>query len=1094
MKLPIFPLVRALGAAALALAAGAGCDDETTGSTIQLNLDRPADVAFACYGGLRLTDGSEIITSAQPLLSCDHRAQKLAPPEGQTGDVPETLYFGLILQSGPGTVALARFAATAASTFDGDDVTILDADPLTPGKNSIAIGVSPVAIGTDKSGCFAVTANAGSRDLSLLSLDTALALDGKSVVKRMKVKNGAAEVTAAPAAMVVEPGPQILDTGELITDPQVTIGKRCEQPVGLAYVAYPECRAVAVVNLTDGQIVKGVQFDASGAAAVVDPGAGWATACGGSAAVAAGPQPSALDLNYDLRAHAASAPRRLAVGARNSNRVTVVDLDATARPSAVAQVSLFDATASLGLVDIALSPHIGMGGNKGIVSDGDAPHFQYAYAVATDGTVRVASLLAGNLRECDTQLDPRYLSSKTAAELACLPLAGVGSPRRQGAVGPGIPMPTEGVANAVRIMTIPQLGTETGKCTATDGSCRVAGPTKLIGTFALIASTSGATYVADIDDDDKPDVETPGKPLEVDLATTLPHQLRDQISERGVRAVQIPEGSTTEQRLCNATGPGVDDTGGARGGARLGGAVSVLGATDLVATAKLNILPVMQHSLCVGTDATQPVPELSFSADDAVRDARFPDTQALPAVEDWRVIWEGSLSVDNLLSDNNGPPVRLGTLTRPDTQGPVFKLGDRSRPFCSAGVEPYDIVQLRGCDPASVTAQCPLGTRCYVHPDSTTGTGACLPAKTADQLAGTCRNFLVSARTYGVLDDPASPNDDIKSEELRLVPRPRVLRSTPITGCTDTQQCTDLAGYEATLAEEAHPSQATLTARHQYVCEADVSRKTVATGKRCVMTCTRDADCSSGSVCVDGGTGGRCMESVLPPQACITGPQRYELRASEALVVAGNQTGYLHPIIVDANGKCIRDPNASPLQIGRIPLTAPPCAGDGPTDLTPNPCSTTVAQGESQPRYLPGTCDAATPASELVTRMDAPAIRFRGPGFAFHVVDPTFKGDARCRGDRLGFKVARQQDPLQIAGVPAVHAGYAMTFRLGGGYSPLPLRASAVLPVRVVKGPQQSIWIVDEGDFLSDSSLVPSTRGKVFRIESGSINTVSIMQ
>lgn len=1084
--------VFASGAALLSLALGAGCDDTTTGTTVQLNLDRPADVAFACYGGLKLNGSSEIITSAQPLLSCDHRAQKLAPPDGQTGDLPEVVYFGLILQSGPGTVALARFPATAASTFDGDDVDILDADPLTPGKNSIAIGVSPVSIGTDKSGCFAVTANAGSRDLSLLRLDTALSLGGQAVVNRMKVKNGAAEVTAAPAAMMVEPGPQILDTGEVTADPQVLIGQRCgAQATGLAYVAYPECRAVAVVDLANGQIVKGVQFDAAGAASVVDPGAGWATACGGSAVMTAGPQPASLDLQYDLRAHAAAAPRRLAVGARNSNRVTVVDLDAAARPTATAQVSLFDATSSLGVVDIALSPHVGMGGNKGIVSDGDAPHFQFAYAVATDGTTRVASVLPGDLRECDTQLDPRYLSTKTAAELACLPMANVANPRRLGARGPGIPMPRDGISNAVRIMTIPQLSTEAGKCTATDGSCRVAGPTKLVGTFALIASTSGVTYVADIDDDDKADVEDTVQPLAFDLPTSMPHQLRDQIIDRGVRAVQTAEGGG-EQRLCAATGPGVDDSGGARGGARLAGAVSVLGATNLVATAKLPILPVFQHSLCTGTDATLAVPELAFSADDAVRKSRFPDTQALAAVEDWRVIWEGSLSIDNLLSDNNGPPVRLGTLT---SANQVLRLSDRSRPFCSAGVEPYDIVQLRGCDPASVTPQCPLGTTCYVHPDSTTGSGSCLPSKTADQLAETCRRFLVSARTYGVLDDPATADaDDIKSNELRLVPRPRVLRSTPITGCTDTQQCTDLADYEATLAEEAHPSQSTLTARQQYVCEADASRKAVTTGKRCVMTCTRDADCSSGSVCVDGGSGGRCMESVLPPPACIAGAQRYELRASEALVVAGNQTGYVHPIIADANGRCVRDPNASPLQVARIPLSAPPCVGDGPTDLTPNPCSTTVSQAESQPRYLPGTCDAASPAAELVTRTGVPAIRYRGPGMTFHIVDPTFKGDARCRGDRLGFKVARQQEPLQIDGVPAVHAGYAMTFRIGGGYAPLPLRASAVMPVRVVKGPQQSIWIVDEGDFLSDTSLVPSTRGKVFRIESASITTTSVMQ
>ena len=39
------------------VAAAAGCGETTTLPPTQLNLDRPTDIAFACYGGMRVTNG-----------------------------------------------------------------------------------------------------------------------------------------------------------------------------------------------------------------------------------------------------------------------------------------------------------------------------------------------------------------------------------------------------------------------------------------------------------------------------------------------------------------------------------------------------------------------------------------------------------------------------------------------------------------------------------------------------------------------------------------------------------------------------------------------------------------------------------------------------------------------------------------------------------------------------------------------------------------------------------------------------------------------------------------------------------------------------
>src|SRR5690606_28213479 len=92
------------------------CSDGTTPTVQQLNLDRPVDVAFACHGGLRVTeDGKTFITaSAQPIESCNVRSgprsnNNPSPrPPGQEDREDEKVgnaqWYAFILQSGPGTV------------------------------------------------------------------------------------------------------------------------------------------------------------------------------------------------------------------------------------------------------------------------------------------------------------------------------------------------------------------------------------------------------------------------------------------------------------------------------------------------------------------------------------------------------------------------------------------------------------------------------------------------------------------------------------------------------------------------------------------------------------------------------------------------------------------------------------------------------------------------------------------------------------------------------------------------------------------------------------------------------------------------------
>jgi hypothetical protein len=246
------------------------------------------------------------------------------------------------------------------------------------------------------------------------------------------------------------------------------------------------------------------------------------------------------------------------------------------------------------------------------------------------------------------------------------------------------------------------------------------------------------------------------------------------------------------------------------------------------------------------------------------------------------------------------------------------------------------------------------------------------------------------------------------------------------------------------------------------------------------------------------------MESVMPPQACVNGPQQFDVRASEAFTVIGSQSGYVHPI-VEVGGACKPDPTLGPssrqLQIGRLPLTAPECGDPATTNqitgalagggFEPNPCSLiSIPQAEDQTTYTGAGCSG--PQVTFAVR-PAPAIKLRTRGITLTMVDPYYAGDKTCALDRLGF-----QDPSVVNGVdriPVVFSGYELTFRQTSGYTPLTLPGiNPAFPVKVVRGPADSIWVIDDGDFLSINGFDPSTSGKVFRIESTSLGTINLLQ
>jgi hypothetical protein len=1097
-------LVTALGAAL-----GVSCSEPTSQAPPQLNLDRPVDIAFACYGGMRVTNGrttgevtDEIDVTAQPATSCNTRSEPhdVALPEhvppgqedlsAQGGQAVGTAYwFGFILQSASGTVAIAQWPSKPAAQFLGGDVAVLDADPLTPGKNAISVGEDPIAIATDKAGCYEITANAGSCDLSELEINSALDDDPEVKVTRVAVQNAArTTILAKPAAMVAEPNTEV-------------VGNVCPATAtGVVYVAYPSCHLVAGIETSTGTIVSGIQYDAAGVPSVLSGTALATLSCpaecpddkGTLGSITPGTRPVTLALELDPRAKT----KRLVIGADNSASFTVVELGADSLPLSFSQIALSDPTGKLGITSIALSPRLGVGGTGGTINDDAVNQAQYVYAVATDKTVRVADVLTLN-RECDTQIDSRFLRTvRSVSALQCLPVGDPTLPRRVGARGPGIELVGGGVPTSVAFFKAPPPEAE----------LRDPAPAALVGYFAIITAANGASFVVNVDDDNNPvntDLFQSSAPQFTAPTLTIAHQLRDNGLDRGAVTITNPamEGSSEHSCLDFGPGPGA-------GGASVAGPRSttvpvrtVVGGP--VADNKVPELPGLRQVRCVGYDTPPsgiPVSQVQLAADLETRDQTYPDLRSLASDETWNLSWEGPLSADSNLAAIDGPQVREAVMAV-DTTG--MHLYDQAQPFCAMGAEPFDIVQFRGCNPANGGGDCPVGYECYLHPDSQVSTGSCMLRTEASRLATACRDFLTSRRRYTV--------GVANSGELMLLPRKHVLRTTPIDGCTDDLQCTYLANYAAQNASGQDPIATPVVEpmpdpsnpgkpipdvnSRTWACRTDTARAAInpdpAKNKRCIETCTATADCELGTIC----QGGVCMEGITPPQSCVNGPQRFDVRASEAFTVIGSRAGYVHPI-VNQGGACVRDPSASSLQLGRIPLQAPACGDPIATDpitgqisgggFEANPCSRIVPQIENQPVYTDlanGTCTRGAPPDVLAER-GAPAIQFRNPGLKLTIVDPYYPGDKVCLLDRQG----------ALGRIPLVFEGYQLSFHQTAGYTPLTLPINPAFPVKVVRGPTDSIWVLDNGDFLSTSFNQPSTRGKVFRVESINLGAINLLQ
>jgi hypothetical protein len=1047
-----------LGAAIALSVAAAGCSEDSPPVTVR-NLDRPSAVAFACYGDMRVTEEGDsqgdTRVSAQPLASCESWSNGEVP-EGQE-DLLAPKVFGFVLQSSRGTVAVV----------DSETQTVLDSDPLTPGKNAIPIGTLPIAMTGDASGCYMVAASAASCDLSVLDVTSALDLRAAARISRVAITNAGGEpMLAKPRTLIGGPAEQ-------------TVGLECPaQATGVAYVAYPACHLVAAVDMATGVIQAGIQFAEDGTATLTDGAVSCPQECGsgsitGSSTAAlggpdidagppdAGPPdggapdagPSPPDAGPPTTDDSAPRPvvthmgtdGRLYLASENSPIITAVTLDESGLPVADGVLTV-QLDGPVGVTSLAVSDEV-INGGEGRQPGGGGGTNRFLYAIATDRTVRVVNV--ETMVECDTQVDPRYIHDvRDLSLMSCFPVNGPETPQRRAtAISPGIHLPGDETPLDVAFAELTAMA-----------PAEQPEPLNMAGTFAFVTSTRGSVFVINVDDDVYPDFEDTADLAAVSMPLALAHQLRDVGTQRNGAAGSCAAASADGLAL----GPRASDN------------PTRLYSTGRIAPEKLHLTPSVRQVECVFEDESVPVSELAFAAPPLQRETAFPDWAAVRDVEQWSFVYEGVLSRDGPLSDIDGPPVRSGTI---DVNGFEIALIDPSDSLCQMGAEPLDLVQLIGCDPSVGDLQCGLGETCFVHPEtpSSITTGVCMPSDRTEQLAASCRDFLISRRTYSA--------ERVASDRLMLVPRRRVLRTSPVEGCDSDAQCVQMAQLEQTLTDPQHPvSLGTPIIERDWVCRQDPTRPVAA--DRCVMACESEDDCEDGNVCL----AGYCNEGSPPGQECVQAVQRYQVRASDAFVALGASSGYLHNRIRNPEPvpgsdpeihECMVDPNASPLMVGRIPLHPPPCnaEGDGFTDISPNPCTITLDQIENFTPYTLQGSNCLERDTELRTR-PVTAIRFQNPLFRMHLVDTQTTGDLSCNGDREGV-----QPPFST-----VYTGFEIDFTLVGGLAAMRVPFGTLVPafpIRIMPAPDGRLWVLDQGDSGQGDAgriftLVPTAPAEVF--------------
>lgn len=803
-------------------------------------------------------------------------------------------------------------------------------------------------------GKWAVTANAGSCDLSLMDLGQVAKLVGspascdKDSCPRQVVPRAAdgTPLGARPAWVEIAPW-----------------GQR------RALVAFPACGLVADVDLADGLVKEAVSFDTLGQARRLSAAdlqtlrcpSDCGAAAGGSSDVSAGgavtTSSGGLPLSLALEdagpaGKTCADPRRCRMVVADGLRaaLTIVPYDPTAAdgahlgtPRALQLAPVDDGRRGMDLgVDVVrISPQTAAG--------------RFVYAVARDATVRVFDLETEH--ECETNPDPRYLqaqalkgpgrvlpdeyNSKNIRRFACYPVGSV--PRSPQAFSPGIGLPGGALPRDVGFVHLDM------PCDPSDPNCVYSpsyatpdqaprsSPAVWIGDFAWILASSGIVVGVQIADAcPSPSFRAcfpdQAAAMRVEMLSTNP-ETATVTAPTLLQSVSVAPGD----RLGNAPRAGLQRFGEVSPSPRVNvdqsAAVNGFGASQ--ADPRLNpdgqtlqyrlIRPRLLPFLYLPTDPVCDVVPSVLIGDNAgsrpTTLAAFPDPQAATP-ETWTLAWEGLLGGSGSLVGTLG----AGALPSgaPGLYQTVYVPGGN---FCVRGVEPGDKAWLTGCN---LDTDCPGGMHCVREVGQGNRPGLCLVGSAAD--GGACKaetqrlmlNQSTGAwaatwlRRYRVLQSTQrGPGSDVNQEDRLFLteiaaPEHRI-QQVPCAAADYGKACGALG-----LPAQVHlPDEAGNYAAYDLTCRADVDDSGAKVG-RCQVECdvARGNECPDGYVCARSqfepdNVKGRCVRAPLLTDdtlradgsklgadglkaihdACFASPITFALRGGDAFVVGGSVSG-----------------------------------------------------------------------------------------------------------------------------------------------------------------------------------------------------------
>lgn len=430
-----------------ALALSAGCQNRRTQVLPNRVLDRPLDAALAC---VRMIDG---VPTPQSLDQCSD-----AVADSVCGDIR---LLGFVANSERNDIAMFSRCAGA----------VIDMNVAAPGPQLISAGEVPssmtVTTGT-QAGCFAVAANLGSCDLSVLDVGGLAAYAWEDQVP--DEEPGAYVSTVVPrradrTPLGARPG-QVLAVPPDLSN-AATGAEACDPAYpGSVYVTFPSCQLIAEVDLRTQQILQSRQFvrDDNGNITIVDTGSDPLCPIDCSEqfvdpeyqdALASAP-PGDPEGMYPLAMSLVTPPAdptgcvdeadlqvqdtSLYVGGLGSDFLYELRFDGKTWTDDPLEFEVADAQ---GISAIRPTPPM-------IIETGDPANrlFQFLYILAGDGSTRVVRRFFDPQRdelgiECDTQADPSL-----GIDSACHPaeFPGENPPdRRPFARGPGIRPPNSAI-------------------------------------------------------------------------------------------------------------------------------------------------------------------------------------------------------------------------------------------------------------------------------------------------------------------------------------------------------------------------------------------------------------------------------------------------------------------------------------------------------------------------------------------------------------------------------------------------------------------------------------------------------------------------